>query len=107
MGENLKMQKEIEELKQKLNSMQREKDIANLAARYTQLGYGDLAESTAIAYLDGDTDTVFKNQRSIIDRARQDKKPAIKTDNTVNPIRRQKGEYGIDDLFCKGFFKPV
>lgn len=61
------MKSQMEEMQTTLNGYKREKDIANLTAQYTRLGYGDLAEATATAFLDGDNETVFKNQQSVMD----------------------------------------
>lgn len=61
------MKSQMEEMQTTLNGYKREKDIANLTAQYTRLGYGDLAEATATALLDGDNETVFKNQKSVMD----------------------------------------
>lgn len=66
------MRDQMDAMSQTLNGYKREKDIASLTAKYTALGYGDLSESTAIAHLDGDNDTLFKNQQAIFDRSTAD-----------------------------------
>lgn len=104
--ENAELKTQLETMQTTLNGYKREKDIANLTARYTQLGYGDLAESTAIAHLDGDTDTVFKNQQSIIDKAKQ-ASIEDKTVNTPNPPagNPKDNPKDEDDAFTRGFMK--
>lgn len=86
--ENAGLKSQVEAMQTTLDGYKREKDIANLTARYTQLGYGDLAEATATAFLDGDNDTVFKNQQSVMDsRIAAAKQASIenKTQNTPTP----------------------
>lgn len=71
------MRDQMDAMSQALNGYKREKDIAALTAKYTSLGYGDLSEATAIAHLDGDNDTLFKNQQIFFDRSTADKKQEI------------------------------
>lgn len=66
------MRDQMDTMAQTLSGYKREKDIANLTAKYTSLGYGDLSEATAIAHLDGDNDTLFKNQQMFFDRSTAD-----------------------------------
>lgn len=66
------MRDQMDTMAQTLNGYKREKDIASLTAKYTKLGYGDLSEATAIAHLDGDNDTLFKNQQMFFDRSTAD-----------------------------------
>lgn len=65
----IKMQNELATLQAELKNVQRERDIANLTAQYTKLGYGDLAEATAIAHADMDTKTLFENQQKVLNQA--------------------------------------
>lgn len=69
--ENAGLKSQVEAMQTTLDGYKREKDIANLTARFASLGYGELAEATAIASLDGDLDTVFANQQSVIEAAKQ------------------------------------
>lgn len=105
--ENAGLRSQVEAMQTTLDGYKREKDIANLTTRYTQLGYGELAEATAIAFLDGDTDTVFKNQQSIMDACIENAKQTsieIKTRNTPKPPGgNPKDDKKDDDDFTKGF----
>ena len=57
-----------QELTQKLKALEYERDFASVKAQFTSLGYSnDLAEETAKAYLNGDTQTVFSNQKKFIE----------------------------------------
>lgn len=68
-GELLKMRNELYALEEQLKAVQRERDIANLTSQYEKAGYGDLAKETAIAHVDRDIETLFRNQQKILDQA--------------------------------------
>lgn len=56
------------ELQKNYETLLRESQISKMIAKYLALGYEDaLAEETATAYVDGDTETVFANQKKAID----------------------------------------
>lgn len=100
------MRSELEELKLKLGAMQgqldimrKERDIANLTAQYTKLGYGELAEETATAFVNGDRETMFKNEQIVLDRAVSDVTP------TANPESIESSEPDFFEDFVKGFTK--
>ena len=77
---NLKEQ--IDNMQQEIHDLKRERDIAKLTAKYTEMGYGDLAEATATAFLDGDNDTVFKNQQAVMDARIEAAKQSTIADKT-------------------------
>jgi hypothetical protein len=57
-------QEELQRMKDELDSLRKDKQIADSTARFLSLGYADdLAKSTAQAYVNGDMDTVFANQK--------------------------------------------
>lgn len=99
--EERKKQVEAEELaalKEKLNTLEREKLIANHKASFLALGYGEeLALSTAEALANQDTQTLISNQKAFIEAQRK----AIKEDlykNTPNPPSGKPTATTIDDL---------
>lgn len=52
----------LKKMSEELETLRKEKTIADLTAKYIKLGYeNDLAESTAKALAEGNMDTVFKN----------------------------------------------
>lgn len=54
---------------EELKSLRQEKEIANLEANYLGLGYPkELANDTARAYLSGDIQKVFANQKAFLDQ---------------------------------------
>ena len=106
--ENAGLKQQMEAMQTTLDGYKREKDIANLTAQYTKLGYGDLAEATATAFLDGDNDTVFKNQQAVMDARIEAAKQSTIADKTkqtpVPPAGNPKDNKDdkLDD-FTKGF----
>lgn len=56
------------ELKESYEKLLRETNISKATAKFLALGYDDkLASETAIAYVDGDTEKVFANQKKAMD----------------------------------------
>lgn len=54
-------------LKEELNQYRREKTVMSYKDKYRSLGYSDeLAQATAQAMADGDTDAVFANQKAFL-----------------------------------------
>ena len=67
-----------EKMEQELNSLRHEKTVSGYKASYLSMGYPEeLAESTAKALAEGDTATVFANQRTFM----EDTKKALVADN--------------------------
>ena len=106
--ENADLKQQMEAMQTTLDGYKREKDIANLTAQYTKLGYGDLAEATATAFMDGDNDTVFKNQQAVMDARIEAAKQSTISDKTKNtPVPpagnpKDNKDDTLDD-FTKGF----
>ena len=107
---NLKEQ--IDNMRQEINDLKRERDIAKLTAKYTEMGYGDLAEETAIASVNGDMNTFFRNQQTVMDARVNEavasmKKPAKAdpdTKNKNNSKRKQSlNSFPLDDPFVAGY----
>lgn len=85
---------ELQSLKDEIAELKREKMLADLTAKYTALGYdAELAKSTAEAYADGDTETVFANQKAFAD-AREKALKAELLKQTPRPGRGGTGEPG-------------
>ena len=106
------LQEQVDDMQQEINKLTRERDIAKLAARYTEMGYGDLAEATATASLDGDIDTFFRNQQTVMDARVKEavadmNKPAKANPDSRNSRRKQAADSfsPIDDPFVAGFLK--
>ena len=75
---NSKADDRIAQLQQQVEELTRQNTIASYTAQYTALGYDpELAQSTAIATADGDTATVFENQRKFLEQHDKDTKAAI------------------------------
>lgn len=63
----LEKQQEFEDLKNKIAELEAEKKKSELVSKYIANGYSsELAEETATAFIDGDTDTVFANQAKFL-----------------------------------------
>ena len=106
------LQEQVDDMQQEINKLTRERDIAKLAARYTEMGYGDLAEATAAASLDGDMDTFFRNQQTVMDARVKEavadmNKPAKANPDSRNSRRKQTADSfsPIDNPFVAGFLK--
>ena len=107
---NLKEQ--IDNMQQEIHDLKRERDIAKLTAKYTEMGYGDLAEATATASLNGDMDTFFRNQQTVMDARVKEavagmNKPAKTKPDSRNSRRKQTADSfnPLDDPFVAGFLK--
>lgn len=106
---NLKEQ--VDDMQQEINKLTRERDIAKLTARYTEMGYGDLAEATAIASLDRDMDTFFRNQQTVMDARVKEavadmNKPAKKPDSRNSRGKQTADSFNpLDNPFVAGFLK--
>ena len=62
--ENLERAQREQELRENYEKLLRESNISKTTAKFLALGYDDkLAAETAQAYVDGDNDKVFENQR--------------------------------------------
>ncbi len=62
----------LQQYKEKAESLQREKNIADNKAKFISLGYDDtLATETAEALEKGDLATVFKNQQTVIENVKK------------------------------------
>ena len=62
----------LQQYKEKAESLQREKNIADNKAKFISLGYDDtLATETAEALEKGDYATVFKNQQTVIENVKK------------------------------------
>lgn len=103
------MRSELEELKLELGAMQgqlddmrKERDIAKLTAQYTRLGYGDLAEETATAFVNKDEATMFKNEQIVLDRMLSNVVPAAEPKN--NKPESSSDDSSFDD-FIKGLME--
>ena len=72
-------------LKEELENLRRERSIDQTTARFMGLGFDEkLAAETAKAYVDGDSETVFKNQaKFLVDREKAIKAEVIR--NTPTP----------------------
>ena len=58
---------EIEQLRTTLSELQREKHLASYTTGYIAMGYEEsLAADTALAFVDGDMDKVFTNQKQFL-----------------------------------------
>lgn len=70
-GEQLEKQKSeqaLEDMKKELEELRREKTVASYKARFLAMGYDEaLAEKTAAAYADGDSETVFGSQKAFLE----------------------------------------
>lgn len=85
--------KTLSDLKSELETLRKEKTVADFTAKYIKLGYDEeLAVSTAKAMADGDMETVFKNGAD--HRAAMEKK--IKED-LMNKTPRPDGAGGKTD----------
>lgn len=61
-------QDKYQDLEKRFASLERERNIGNHKNRFLELGYeGSLAESTATAMVDGDLETVFRNQKTFLE----------------------------------------
>lgn len=75
---------------EELAGLRRERDISKLTNSFLNLGYGDeLAKSSAIAQLDGDTETLFKNQQKQLEIVRAEMRNKAQND-TPAPIVNNK-----------------
>lgn len=101
-------QTKYQDLEQRFAAIERERNIGSHKNKFLELGYeGDLAESTAAAMVDGDLETVFKNQRTFLEA--HDKKVLQDTLRaTPRPNSAQTGsaplDYGkqIDEAMING-----
>ena len=102
---NLKEQ--IDNMQQEINDLKRERDIAKLTARYTEMGYGDLAEATATASLDGDINTFFRHQQTVMDARVKEAVADMSKNKSDSKNGRDKQDAGsfnpLDDPFIAAF----
>jgi len=75
-SEEERMKAEREEsdkaLRNELEMLRKEKTISSLKSQYLELGYdGELAEKSANAMADGDTDSVFAYQKSFLENQKK------------------------------------
>lgn len=85
---------ELKTLQDQIAELKREKLISDLTAQYSAMGYeAELAKATAAAYADGDTATVFANQKAFND-AREKALKAEILKQTPRPGRGGTGEPG-------------
>lgn len=76
-----------------LNTLRRDKTVSAYTAKYLAMGYdADLALASAVAYADGDTDTVFKNQaifnenyKKSIETTAVNRQPSLSTGSVPTP----------------------
>lgn len=82
---------ELKNLQDQIAELKREKMLSDLTAQYTALGYdADLAKATATAYADGDTETVFANQKAF----NESREKALKAEILKQTPRPGKGGTG-------------
>lgn len=81
------------QMEKELTEFKREKSISDLTSNYVSLGYStELAKSSAIAQIDNDNDTLFKNMQSFQDAKMQeltDYKQKSTPSPTVSNSRRE------------------
>jgi predicted NodU family carbamoyl transferase len=72
---------QLEKLQNDYNALLRENEVSKFKANLLSMGYDDkLAEATAIAMVDGDTATVFDNQKKHLENVKKEMKAAILKD---------------------------
>jgi hypothetical protein len=77
-------------MKERLESLEREKSISDYKAQYLALGYDDtLAGDTAKAHVNGDMAKVIANQKAFIDKVRKAERAAALADDPVPPAGKQ------------------
>ncbi len=85
---------ELKTLQDQIAELKREKMLTDITAQYVALGYdADLAKATAEAFADGDTATVFANQKTF-NEAREKALKAEILKQTPRPGRGGTGEPG-------------
>lgn len=71
---------------EEFNNMKRELSIMNMSKQYMGMGYDEeLATETAAAFVDGDTDTVFSNQKIFSESLKKNLKAELMKDMPVPP----------------------
>ncbi len=80
--------KETEEkMRQELETLKQEKKVSDFSAKFTAQGYdSETAIATAKAFMDGDLDTVLKNQKELMD-----KKEALLKSELIKKTPRPEG----------------
>lgn len=88
---------------EELNTLKREKNIADLKSQYLGIGYSEeLASETAIATLDGDTAKVMSNQKKFADElVANTKKDLIKDNPKPKGTGNQSGNAMTKEVFMK------
>lgn len=87
----LEKETKLQELSEELETLRKEKTVSAYKAKFLAIGYDEtLAEETANAMADGDTDKVFANQQKFIES--HDK--AMKVERLKNTSRPPAGEAG-------------
>jgi hypothetical protein len=88
---------------EELNTLKREKNIADLKSQYLGIGYSEeLASETAIATLDGDTAKVMSNQKKFADElVANTKKDLIKDNPKPKGTGNQSGNAMTKEAFMK------
>ena len=88
---------------EELNTLKREKNIADLKSQYLGIGYSEeLASETAIATLDGDTAKVMSNQKKFADElVANTKKDLIKDNPKPKGTGNQSGDAMTREVFMK------
>ena len=79
-------EEELSDMKSRLESFEKEKTIATYTAKYTAQGYDEsLAAETAQAFVDGDMDKVFANQKKFIESHDKSLKASLLKDTPKPP----------------------
>lgn len=90
---NVERDEEFNRINEELKTLRKEKSVSQLKAKYLSLGYDEkLAEETALAVFEGNTDKMFENQQKFIterdkamkvERLKQTPKPAAGEGSTA------------------------
>lgn len=88
------------------NGMKRELSIMKMSKQYMGMGYDEeLANETAAAFIDGDTETVFSNQKIFSESLKKNLKAELMKDMPVPPVGNNSKinyEQQIADARAKG-----
>ncbi len=92
----------FEKMQQELDTLKQEKQVSDYSAKLTAQGYdSETATATAKAFMNGDLDTVLKNQKDLMDK----KEALLKSELLKTTPRPESGSTGGEKMTKEKLYK--